>query len=533
LKNKPDFLYTGIFILFLLFITGIRLRLLSIPLERDEGEYAYFGQLILQGIPPYKLAYNLKLPGTYYSYALIMGIFGQTIQGIRLGLLLFNLGSLVFLFAIGKKLFNPFVAVLSTVVFGLLMVSPAVLGQAAHANQFVTFYMLGGTWFLVKALESKKNHWFALSGLMMGTAFLMKQSGVVFVLFGLSSIILFAIFSENRNLKHSLINLALFGTASAIPVVTAGYVMYVSGVFEKFWFWTIIYPEVYGSRVSAGEAWQTLSFFFTRRGFSFAPFWVFFPVGVISLFFYPGKRQSIIFTGVWLLFSVLSVVPGFYFRSHYFIPLLPVMGVCVAILFDFVNLKIVKHFNQISIVTSIVFVVLIIIGLNQKKEYFFTKSTLEVSKMLYPVCVFNESIPVAKYIKQNTDPNDKIFVLGSEPQIYFYANRKSATGYVYMYDLFFSHKYALNFQKEMAAEISKNQPKYIIFVQEASGWTVQPNTHRFILQWINQYISRNHYYVVGVIDLVSPTNTEYAWNEEARSYKVKSKQYIHILKRGE
>ena len=55
-----------------------RIRLLGLPLERDEGEYAYAGQLILQGIPPYKLAYNMKFPGTYDAYALIMSIFGQT-----------------------------------------------------------------------------------------------------------------------------------------------------------------------------------------------------------------------------------------------------------------------------------------------------------------------------------------------------------------------------------------------------------------------------------------------------------------------
>jgi hypothetical protein len=40
----------------------IRIRLLGIPLERDEGEYAYAGQLMLQGIPPYEFAYNMKLP---------------------------------------------------------------------------------------------------------------------------------------------------------------------------------------------------------------------------------------------------------------------------------------------------------------------------------------------------------------------------------------------------------------------------------------------------------------------------------------
>ena len=36
----------------------VRWRLLGMPLERDEGEYAYAGQLLLQGIPPYQLAWN-------------------------------------------------------------------------------------------------------------------------------------------------------------------------------------------------------------------------------------------------------------------------------------------------------------------------------------------------------------------------------------------------------------------------------------------------------------------------------------------
>lgn len=48
---------------------GIRLRLLELPLDRDEGEYAYFGQLLLQGIPPYATAYNFKMPGIYGIYA--------------------------------------------------------------------------------------------------------------------------------------------------------------------------------------------------------------------------------------------------------------------------------------------------------------------------------------------------------------------------------------------------------------------------------------------------------------------------------
>ena len=58
-----------------------RIRLLGIPLERDEGKYAYTGELMLQGIAPYKVAYNMKFPGTY---AAMMSIVGQTIIGINL-----------------------------------------------------------------------------------------------------------------------------------------------------------------------------------------------------------------------------------------------------------------------------------------------------------------------------------------------------------------------------------------------------------------------------------------------------------------
>jgi hypothetical protein len=95
---EPAWIFLAVIILVL--VIAIRIRLLGIPLERDEGEYGYAGQLMLQGIPPYKLAYNMKFPGTYAAYALIMSILGQTIAGIHLGLLLVNLASIVLIFSL-------------------------------------------------------------------------------------------------------------------------------------------------------------------------------------------------------------------------------------------------------------------------------------------------------------------------------------------------------------------------------------------------------------------------------------------------
>lgn len=77
----------------LAFAVFVRWRLAEFPLERDEGEYAYAGQLLLQGVPPYGLVYNMKLPDTYVAYAGLMAVFGETTVGIHLGVLVVNLAT--------------------------------------------------------------------------------------------------------------------------------------------------------------------------------------------------------------------------------------------------------------------------------------------------------------------------------------------------------------------------------------------------------------------------------------------------------
>ena len=78
LDPVPRALSVAILAAILIAAALIRLRLAGAPLERDEGEYAYAGQLVLQGVPPYQLAYNMKFPGTYYTYSVLLALFGQS-----------------------------------------------------------------------------------------------------------------------------------------------------------------------------------------------------------------------------------------------------------------------------------------------------------------------------------------------------------------------------------------------------------------------------------------------------------------------
>src|SRR5262245_41239658 len=138
-------------ILTVLLALAIRVRLREMPLERDEGEYAYAGQLILQSVPPYTAAYNMKLPGTYAAYALMMAIFGQSPSGIHLGLALVNAASIVLVFLIGRRLLDEAAGVAATLAFALLSTSPSVFGLAGHATHFVTLFALAGMLILLRA----------------------------------------------------------------------------------------------------------------------------------------------------------------------------------------------------------------------------------------------------------------------------------------------------------------------------------------------------------------------------------------------
>src|ERR1043166_6940723 len=129
--------------LVILFTVAVRWRLRDMPLERDEGEYAYAGQLMLQGIPPYKLAYNMKLPGTYAGYALTMAVFGQSPSGIHLGLMLVNVASIVLMFFLGRRLLDDVAGVAAATAYAFMSLSSSVLGLQAHATHFVVLPALG------------------------------------------------------------------------------------------------------------------------------------------------------------------------------------------------------------------------------------------------------------------------------------------------------------------------------------------------------------------------------------------------------
>jgi hypothetical protein len=78
-------------------------------------------------------------------------------------------------------------------------------------------------------------------------------------------------------------------------------------------------------------------------------------------------------------------------------------------------------------------------------------------------------------------------VIGSEPEIYFYSHRRSATGYIYTYPLMERQSLAAKMQKEMTAEIEKADPEYVVWVNHTLSWAANADSDKGIFDWWQGY----------------------------------------------
>ena len=518
----------------IVFVAAIRIRLLQIPLERDEGEFAYMGQLMLQGIPPYLLAYNMKLPGIYAAYALVMAIFGQTIAGIHLGLTVVNAIGIVLLFLLTRRLFDNVAGVVAAASYALLSLSPSVLGTSAHATQFIVPLVLGGTILLLRSIESGKYGGLFLSGLLYGVALMMKQHAIFFIFFAVIHFIWSIVWKRPFDLKRLTGGTVILVIASAIPFIVSCAALYAAGVFSKFWFWTFTYGSKYVSEVPLSDAVDNFIMQAPRVINPWAMLWVIAGIGLTAILWDKKARSNWFFLIGITLFSSLTVCPGFFFREHYFVTFLPAVallaGIAVSAMVQFLSDK--KMPFPVRILPVIIVAAVMISPLITLRGFFFQATPVEACRMIYGVNPFPESVGIAEYIRNHSTGDDRIAVIGSEPQLYFYSNRKSATGYIYVYGLMEPQDYASKMQLDMIREIEKAHPKYIVFVNILYSWLLRPNSDTTIFKWAQRYFDLN-YRIVGLVEINPNGHSKAYWDDEARRNKPMSRFNLYVLERSE
>ncbi len=522
----PPYVYYVMIGIVILSFAIMRLRLRDMPLERDEGEYAYAGQLILQGIPPYQIAYNLKLPGTYAAYAVILGVFGQTPAGIHVGLLLVNAATTFLIFLLAARLFGSLAGVVAGTSYAVLTTSRAVLGFAGHATNFVVLPAVAGLLLLLSAIESKRLRMYFLSGVLTGLAFVMKQPGILFVLFSG----LYILKSESKPPIDYLglgKRLGSFALGAALPFALTCLWMLAAGVFHKFWFWTFSYASQYATRLSFSEGIQVFSSSIPGVLAHSFILWILAGIGLIALWWDPKARPHAVFASWFLLFSFLAVSLGFYFRQHYFILMFPALSLLIGVAVSAAKDTLGKN-GFLRALPVLVFLAACVYSVVDESDYLFEMGPIEATRRTYGINPFPEAIKIADYIKSQTTEGTKIAVIGSEPEIYFYSHRHSATGYIYTYPLMEEQKYASTMQKEMISEIEAARPEYLVLVDVPFSWLMQTHSDTMIFAWAEKYLDSS-YERVGIADIGD--TTEYRWGDQVKGYHPQSKWTVSVFKR--
>src|SRR5262249_41879317 len=217
------------------------------------------------------------------------------------------------------------------------------------------------------------------------------------------------------------------------------------------------------------------------------------------------------------------------FRTHYFVLVLPAVSLLAGPAISKLSQILASGMIVIRFVPLLLFAIALIQPILLDKEIFFEVSSNQACGMIYPQGPFLESVRIADYIREHTERDDTIAVLGSEPEIYFYSHRHSATGYIYTYGLMEPQKYAHQMQQEMIQEIENARPKYLISVAMADSWLRRPGSDQAIFNWANEYMTQN-YVVAGFVNITA-TEINYFFGDVPPSVD-SLKDYILVYKRN-
>jgi len=524
-------LYGSILVVILLLSAVLRYGLLDVPLERDEGEYAYAGQLILNGFLPYQDLYAMKLPGIYAVYAGILSVFGQTQTGVHLALLLINSSTILMLFLLGRRLFGPVTGLMAAACFSVLSVSQSVQGVFANAEHFVILPAVSGMVLLLKAVDENRSGLVFWSGLLFGIGFIIKQHGMFFIAFGAVYLLIAEMKMRPFIWRHFLLRFCLLVLGAALPYAITCLLFIFAGIFHKFWFWTVKYAFEYSSEMPLENAWGAFKINAADIVRS-APFiWIIAGIGLTSIVWDRYARERWIFVVCLLVFSLLAICPGFYFRPHYFLLTLPAVGLLAGMgIMGLHHALLNGHVKALKFIVPVLAVVICAGSIWQEREFLFKMSPAQASRSTYGLNPFPESIELGRFIRENTQENDRIAVFGSEPQLFFYSGRRSATGHIYMYPLMEGHEFALEMQSEMIREIKENRPEILIFVKVPTSWLVRADSHRRVFEWFQGYQAAN-YSLAGVAEL-SGLEGVYRWGPDV-NWPPRTDLWVALFKRKE
>jgi 4-amino-4-deoxy-L-arabinose transferase-like glycosyltransferase len=139
-----------------LLVIAIRAPLMDLPLERDEGGYAYIAWRMTLGEMPYLDWFDQKPPGIFAAYRVANSLADDAVVAVRALAAVFSAVSSIALFCLVRALLGACVGLTSALLLAFLSADPMIHGSIANTELFMLPGIIVAALLVLRAIESAR-----------------------------------------------------------------------------------------------------------------------------------------------------------------------------------------------------------------------------------------------------------------------------------------------------------------------------------------------------------------------------------------
>jgi 4-amino-4-deoxy-L-arabinose transferase-like glycosyltransferase len=463
------------------------------PFLRDEGVYAATAQLLLDGKLPFAHAFDNKPPLVYVWYAASFLMFGETIWAPRLLAALSICLATLLLYIEARILFKQNgSALLAAGAFAICVGLPE-FDLNANTEYFMLLPLVAAFLSFTLAERDRKGWLYAAAGFLMGLSIMTKEVSLF------PYLVMLGVVANRVRLDDGWTGLKtreflrpaaflLGGCAVAGVLVVLPFLL--TGAFADMYDALVVYTMSYVGAVT----WPDRIIAVVK-----APLYIFLLAGPLAVFSYlavwrlirdPEQQHRLMLVG-WTVATMIGIVSAGRFYDHYYVLIFPCFGLLVPL-----GLEVMRDADRVSrrwigAALAISMIPMVVLNLNiyfqaTPTERHFAKYGSDGQSLWE-----TQSEDLADWIKERTTPDDYIYNLGFQSELYFFADRQSPTRYL------FDHPFGAGQEHIDRAieDLSANPPLYII-----DSAAYEPTNQFDYYAWdIRYWIGENYDYVGFIV----------------------------------
>jgi 4-amino-4-deoxy-L-arabinose transferase-like glycosyltransferase len=434
---------------------GLALRwpFFSVPMNADEGGYAYVAQRWLDGRGQlYDNLWVSRPQGIFLAYGLIFRTLGTSTEAIHVAAWLVGLATTLFVWLFAREWLGRRAGIAAALIFTLVTGSPYLDGFTANAEVFLALPAAAVAWLLLRSVRKGWNPGILVTtGVLAAMSTLLKPTGIVMWPVGIAFIWLMSAQSRRTAVKRS-------------AWLTGGFVLGLAPAFIHGWMigWdNFIYASITyrlefqsSATVTLAHHWERLTELVRHVRSLAAAVHLVAGVRMLSgLSWLPAPRLSPRVVGVvarpfpllrvapraepepeatllhmWLIGCLVGIAIGGDWWVHYLIQAAAPLSIWIVVSLRELGDRMDRFWR--SAITSIV--VALLVG-----QYWVGAlgSPNEISYWLNARPDYLAATDVSAYLKSHAPPETPIYVAFSQPAVYFQSDLPAAYRYLYQQEL--------------------------------------------------------------------------------------------------